>query len=102
MKRLLSTWAAIAILTACAAGASRYAQEMDRLVGKGDKQLFVDRYGPPDKQATVGAGSEVWEYRLDEQRYTSQTGYRFSTFDRLRLSFVNGKLSSWSRTSITE
>ena len=102
MKILIGVWIAILILSACAAGSSNFTQEMDSLVGKGDKKFFVGKYGPPDKQATIDEGEEVWEFRLNEQKYTSPTGYRFSTFDRLRLSFSKGKLAGWSRTSITE
>ena len=88
------------VVCGCAGkGGSKYAQEMDSLIGSGNKKLFVDKYGPPDKQATLDEGEEVWEYRLDEQKYTSSTGYRFATFDLLRLSFKGGKLSGWSKTS---
>jgi hypothetical protein len=72
---------------------------MNSLIGKGDKKLFVDKYGPPDKQAALDGGDDVWEYRLNEQKFTSPTGYRFATFDLLRLSFKSGKLSGWSKTS---
>jgi len=52
---------------------------MNSLIGKGDKKLFVDKYGPPDKQAALDGGDDVWEYRLNEQKFTSPTGYRFAT-----------------------
>jgi len=50
---------------------------MDALIDKADKTYFASKYGPPDKQATVSDGVEVWEYRLNKQKYTSSTGYRF-------------------------
>lgn len=88
------------VICGCASrGGSQYAQEMNSLIGKGDKKLFVDKYGPPDKQVALDESADVWEYRLDEQKYTSSTGYRFATFDLLRLSFKGGKLSGWSKTS---
>ena len=88
------------IISGCASkGGSQYAQEMDNLIGKGDKKLFMDKYGIPDKQVALDEGADVWEYRLDERQYTSSTGYRFATFDLLRLSFKGGKLSGWSKKS---
>ena len=102
MVRALVLGLALVLLFGCAAGSSRYAEEMDALIGKADKKTFVDRYGLPDKQAAVDATTEVWEYRLNEQKYTSATGYRFSTFDRLRLSFKDGRLYSWSREAVME
>lgn len=101
MKTLTSLCIAV-VIAACAGGPSRQSQEMDSLVGKGSKSYFVDKYGPPDKQATVSDEVEVWEYRLNEQKYTSNTGYRFATFERLRLTFTRGTLSKWSRSSETE
>ena len=102
MKRFSVLYFFLPLLVACAGSASRYAQEMDIQIGKADKNHFVQKYGPPDKQVIVDRGIEVWEYRLGEQKYTSQTGYRFSTFDRLRITFTEGKLSGWSHKSVTE
>jgi hypothetical protein len=102
MKRLLGLCLTAILIAGCATGPSRFALEMDPLVGKADKGYFVDKYGPPDKQAIVRDGVEVWEYRLGEQKFTSSTGYRFSTFDRMRLTFARGVLSAWSHTGVTE
>ncbi len=101
MRSVITLCVAVAV-TACAAGSARFAQEMNAQVGKGTKSYFVDKYGPPDKQAIVSEGVEVWEYRLDEQKYTSSTGYRFSTFDRLRLTFTGVTLSAWKREPVSE
>lgn len=89
----------VAFLLGCASNVARMSVEMDGLVGTADKAYFANKYGPPDKQATLDADTELWEYRLNEQNYTSPTGYRFSTFDRLRLTFRNGKLHAWNLKS---
>jgi len=101
MKARITIWLAVLLLCGCAGG-SRYTEEMNALIGNADKKTFVDKYGPPDKQAVVDGATEAWEYHLNEQRYTSPTGYRFSTYDRLRLMFKDGKLQSWSRESVTD
>ena len=70
--------------------------ELPKLIGVADKSYFANRFGPPDKQAAIGQDTEMWEYHIGEQKYTSKTGYRFSTFDELRLTFKNGHLVEWS------
>ena len=70
--------------------------ELPALVGVADKAYFANRFGPPDKQVEIEAGTEMWEYRLGEQKFTSNTGYRFSTNERLRLTFREGRLIKWS------
>jgi hypothetical protein len=102
VAKALACWFIAMLLVGCASGGSRYADEMNALIGKADKETIVSTYGPPDKQAAVTANVEVWEYRLDEQKFTSNTGYRFSTHDRLRLTFKDGRLQSWSRKGVTE
>lgn len=102
--RIISTILFILFISGCAGGGgnSKHATEMNALVGIADKKLMVERYGPPDKQATIDDGTDYWEYRLNEQKFTSTTGYRFSTYDRLRLTFKRGTLQSWKRESIVE
>lgn len=107
MKHILkiaSTLFFIFFISACAGGGgnSKHTTEMNALVGMADKKLMVEKYGPPDKQATIDDGTDYWEYRLNEQKFTSTTGYRFSTYDRLRLTFKKGTLQSWKRDSIVE
>jgi hypothetical protein len=103
MKTKLWLSVALALFLSAPAGrASTYSQEMNAQIGQADKGYFVQKYGPPDKQAILDQRTEVWEFRLNEQKFTSPTGYRFATFDRLRLTFTDGKLSSWSRKSVTE
>lgn len=107
MNRLATLCLVVFLLSACAGGtssrsAASYTQEMNGQIGKAEKIYFVEKYGPPEKQAVVDQRTEVWEYRLDEQKYTSQTGYRFATFDRLRITFTEGKLSGWSLKAVTE
>ena len=70
--------------------------ELPTLVGVANKAYFANRFGPPDKQATLNSSTELWEYRLGEDKYTSKTGYQFSTFDRLRLTFRDGRLATWT------
>lgn len=92
---------AIMIITigACASSGTRDAEQFNSLIGKANKAYFVEKFGPPDKQANIESNTDVWEYRLDENKYTSSTGYRFSTFKRLRLTFRDGTLSSWNQSS---
>ena len=105
MSSLLQLWKSLAValtvvfLLGCASSTARMSDAMDGLIGTADKTYFANKYGPPDKQATLDADTELWEYRLNEQNYTSPTGYRFSTFDRLRLTFRNGKLHTWNLKS---
>lgn len=98
MEKFLALLLAV-VLSGCA---TPQADPLTGLTGVADKAYFVDRYGPPDKQVAVESGVDVWEYRLNEQRYTSGTGYRFSTYDRLRATFKDGKLLKWSRQSIVD
>jgi len=94
-KRLVLVSLLIAVI-GCASGRQQLGQEFNSLVGVAEKAYFAARYGPPDKQAIIDEHTEMWEYRLGEQKYTSPTGYRFSTFDRLRVVFRNGRLKSWT------
>jgi hypothetical protein len=89
-------------LGACAGGGRGEAERLNSLIGKANKTYFVEKLGPPDKQAAIEPNTEVWEYRLDEQKFTSQTGYRFSTFKRLRLTFRDGTLVSWNQSDETQ
>lgn len=91
----------VVALGACA-GSGSAANQFDSLIGKASKTYFVEKLGPPDKQANIEPNVDVWEYRLDEQKFTSGTGYRFSTFKRLRLTFRDGLLASWSQTNETQ
>ncbi len=102
MKKAFVSLLICVLATACAAGRSKYADEMNLMIGNADKERVVAKYGPPDKHIALNGATEVWEYRLNEQKYTSPTGYRFSTFDRLRLTFKEGVLSNWNSEYITE
>ena len=98
----LTIFLMLALLGACAGSGRSDTEQLNGLVGKANKAYFVEKLGPPDKQAAIESNTDVWEYRLDEQKYTSSTGYRFSTFKRLRLTFRNGTLASWSQSSETQ
>ena len=89
----------VALLAACANGSGSDTAQLNGLIGKANKAYFVEKLGPPDKQAAIEPNTDVWEYRVDEQKYTSSTGYRFSTFMRLRLTFRDGMLVSWKESS---
>lgn len=91
-----------AFLGACAGSGRSDTDQLNGLIGKANKVYFVEKLGPPDKQAAIESNTDVWEYRLDEQKYTSSTGYRFSTFKRLRLTFRDGMLVSWNQSSETQ
>lgn len=103
-RRALVTLTAVLFLTGLGACASRSkdAEALNNLVGNANKAYFVEKLGPPDKQASIDSSTDVWEYRLNEQKYTSQTGYRFETFDRLRLTFREGVLASWKTSYETK
>lgn len=92
----------LATIAACASGGKSEAEQLNGLIGEANKSYFVEKLGPPDKQAAIASNTDVWEYRLDEQKFTSSTGYRFSTFRRLRLTFRDGTLASWNQSSETE
>jgi hypothetical protein len=63
------------------------------------KAELLSKLDLPDKQIPVDEVTEMWEYKLHEDTYTSATGYRFSTFDRLTLTLKKGKLDSWKEAS---
>lgn len=102
LSLLASVSIALGALNGCAAPRAPLSEELAGLVGVVDKAYFVNRFGPPDKQAVIDSETEVWEYRLNEQRYTSATGYRFVTLDRLRVTFRRGKLAESTVTSVVE
>lgn len=69
------------ILMGCASSKHSKNNDFGKLIGITNKTYFVNIYGVPDKQVTIEPGLEAWEYRLNEHKFTSPTGYRFSTFE---------------------
>lgn len=98
MRLLLKCIIVIALAGAlgCANRYDQFGVDMDRMIGSANKATLVERYGLPEKQVTLDKSNEVWEYHLNKNNYTSGTGYRFSTYDKLTITFKDGKLSTWS------
>jgi len=69
------------------------------LEGTQAQPQIVERFGVPDKTVSIG-DKEVWEYTLNEESYTSSTGYNFSTGDVVEITFENGVLVSWEISSL--
>lgn len=85
----------IVFLLGCSSPASYRASELNTMIGSANKASCVAMYGMPDKTLDLGQ-SEIWEYCINEHKYTSDTGYRFSTYEQMRLIFKGGLLSDWS------
>lgn len=102
MNRLLNLCVATLWVAGCASYPPPDAKAMDALVGKADKAYFVKKYGPPDRQTGVGEGVDLWEYRLTFQKPTGAASDKSLAFDRLRLTFSRGLLSTWSGAGVRD
>lgn len=94
-NRLLILLLGAVLLSGCASTGVSIRQRLDAMVGTADKSACIEKFGLPDKTVVLD-GREIWEYKLNLHNYTSSTGYRFSTYDLLRLTFENEKVKSWS------
>ena len=83
------------LLSGCASTGVSIQQQLDAMVGTVDKSACIEKFGLPDKTLALDS-REIWEYKLNLHKYTSTTGYRFSTYDLLRLTFENEIVKSWS------
>lgn len=83
------------LLSGCVSTDVSIQQQLDAMVGTADKSACIEKFGLPDNTLALDS-REIWEYKLNLHNYTSPTGYRFSTYDLLRLTFENERVKSWS------
>ena len=90
--------AALAAGAGCAANDTRViARQLDPLIGKADKEYLIEKYGEPVSKTRVDGQTDVWEWSVAEKSMTDRSiGPNTSISTRLRATFKNGVLASWT------
>jgi hypothetical protein len=88
---------ALAVGAGCATNDTRLlARQLDPLIGKADKELFIEKYGEPVAKTRVDGRTDVWEFVLSDKSVGDRTGVGSTTIStRLRATFKDGILESW-------
>jgi len=94
---LLPLLAALAAGAGCATDDTRLiARQLDPLIGKADKDYFVEKYGEPVSKTRVDGRTDVWEFIVSEKTTSDRAvGPKSTISTRLRTTFKDGVLASW-------
>jgi hypothetical protein len=99
-RRLFLT---VPLLLALAAGAGcasnetrQLARRLDPLIGKADKDFFIERYGEPVARTRLDSRTDLWEFVVSETPVSDRpSGGNLTTSTRLRVTFKDGILAAW-------
>ena len=88
---------ALAAGVGCATNDSRLvARQLDPLIGKADKDYFIEKYGLPVAKNTIDGRTDVWEFSTSERSLSERpAGSNLTLSTRLRITFKDGILASW-------
>jgi hypothetical protein len=100
-RLLLSALLALAAAHGCATPDTRlYARQLDPLIGKADKDFFIEKYGDPVARDRVDSHIDVWEFVASERPLNDRPGGgNLTMITRLRLTFKDGILSAWQASN---
>jgi hypothetical protein len=81
----------------CATNDTReFARRLDPLIGKADKEFFVEKYGEPVAKDRIDSHTDVWEFSVSERALSERPGTgNLAMSTRLRVTFKDGILASW-------
>jgi hypothetical protein len=99
---LVPLLAALAAGAGCATNDTRLiARQLDPLIGKADKEYFIEKYGEPVAKTRVDGRIDVWEFSVSEKTLSDRpTGGNLTTSTRLRATFKDGVLASWQAFNV--
>jgi len=88
---------ALAAGVGCATDDTRLvARQLDPLIGKADKDYFIEKYGEPVAKNRIDGRTDVWEFSTSERSVSDRpTGNNLTLSTRLRITFKDGILASW-------
>ena len=88
---------ALAVGAGCATNDTRlFARQLDPLIGKADKEFFVEKYGEPVAKNRIDSHTDMWEFSTSEKSLSERPiGGNLTMSTRLRLTFKDGVLASW-------
>ena len=94
---LVPLLAALAAGAGCASSDTRLiARQLDPLIGKADKEFFVEKYGEPVSKTRVDGRTDVWEFIVADKVVSDRAvGANTTISTRLRTTFKDGVLASW-------
>jgi len=94
---LVSLLVALAAGFGCATNDTRlFARQLDPLIGKADKEYFIEKYGEPVSKTRIDGRTDVWEFIVAERTTSDRTvGPKSTISTRLRATFKDGVLASW-------
>jgi len=103
MQKTRRVFLLVPLLVALAAGAGcasndtrLLARQLDPLIGKADKEFFIEKYGEPVAKTKVDGRTDVWEFSISEKTVGDRpTGGNTTISTRLRATFKDGVLASW-------
>ena len=83
------------------AGKANFSKSLNNMLGSG-KDTIVQRFGLPLNNMNIDSNTEIWEYKLGKKDYTSNTGYQYSVYTLLRITFKNNKMYSYYSKDIVQ
>jgi len=103
VQKIRRVFLLVPLLVALAAGAGcatndtrLIARQLDPLIGKADKEFFIEKYGEPVSKTRVDGRTDVWEFSVSERAMSDRAiGPNTTISTRLRATFKDGVLASW-------
>jgi hypothetical protein len=87
---------ALAAGAGCATDDTRlFKRQLDPLIGKADKEFFIEKYGEPVARSRIDNHTDMWEFSTNEKTLGERPTGNLTMSTRLRLTFKDGILASW-------